>query len=305
MLIVRGLERYPPEAPPAVVALGVFDGVHLGHRAILDAAVSRAREAATRSVACTFDPHPREVLHPGRAPFVITTLDERLALIGETGIEAAVVLRFTPELAAMEPEAFVTDVLLGRLHAREVVVGVSHRFGKGAKGDAGMLQALGRELGFSAHIVEPLSIGGVLVSSTAVRGALEQGDVAGATRLLGRPYTVVGQVVQGDGRGRTIGFPTANLALERPLLVPAGVYACRASLGGAEHPAVTNIGVRPTFGRNALAVEVHILDFSGDLYGLRMALEFRDRLRDEQRFESVDALKAQIARDVASARQRL
>lgn len=305
MLIVRGLELYPSEGPPAAVALGVFDGVHLGHRAILDAAVSRAGKTGTRPVACTFDPHPREVLHPGRAPSPITTLDERLALIGQTGIETAVVLRFTQELAAMEPEAFVADVLLARLRAREVVVGVNHRFGKGARGDAALLQALGRELGFSAHIVEPLSIGGVMVSSTAVRGALERGDVVGASQLLGRPYAVAGEVVQGAGRGRSIGFPTANLKLEGALLVPTGVYACRASIGGVPHPAVTNVGVRPTFGENSLAVEVHVLDFVADLYGQRMTLEFRAHLRDERRFESVEALKDQIARDVASARRCL
>jgi riboflavin kinase / FMN adenylyltransferase len=305
MLIVRGLELYPSDGRPAVVALGVFDGVHLGHQAILDAAVSRARKADARPVACTFDPHPREVLQPGRVTPPITTLDERLALIGQTGIETAIVLRFTAELAAMEPEAFVADVLLGRLRAREVVVGVNHRFGKGARGDAALLQALGRDLGFSAHIVDPLSIGGVVVSSTAVRGALERGDVAGAARLLGRPYTVAGEIVQGAGRGRGIGFPTANLKLESPLLVPTGVYACRARLGGARHPAVTNVGVRPTFGENALAVEVHVLDFSSDLYGQHMTLEFHEHLRQERRFDSIEALKAQIALDVASARQHL
>ena len=211
------------------------------------------------------------------------------------------VLRFTPELAAMEPEAFVADVLMSRLRAREVVVGVNHRFGKGARGDAALLEALGRELGFSAHIVEPLSVGGVMVSSTAVRGALERGDVVGAVQLLGRSYAVAGEVVQGFGRGRTIGFPTANLKLDRALLVPTGVYACRASVDGVAHPAVTlNVGVRPTFGESSLAVEVHILDFVADLYGQHMTLEFQAHLRDERGLESVEALKDQIARDVAS-----
>jgi riboflavin kinase/FMN adenylyltransferase len=246
-----------------------------------------------------------EILQPGRAPRAITTLDERLALIAATGIEAAVVLRFTAELAAVEPEAFVKDVLLGRLRAHEVVVGFNHRFGRGARGTPELLQALGDRLGFVATIVPPLSIDGVTVSSAAVRAALGQGDVGTAGRFLGRPYSVSGEVGPGVGRGRTLGFPTANLRVDQGLLVPTGVYACRAGLGDASYRAVTNVGIRPTFGDNTLAVEVHILDFTGDIYGRRMSLAFVARLREERRFESVDALTTQIRRDVAAARECL
>jgi riboflavin kinase / FMN adenylyltransferase len=305
MQIVRGLESYPSDGPAAAVALGVFDGVHLGHRAILDAAVAAAHRASLRPVACTFDPHPMEILQPRRAPLAITTLDERLALIAATGVEAAVVLRFTPELAAVEPEAFVKDVLLGRLRAHEVVVGFNHRFGRGARGDPELLRALGDRLGFVATIVSPLNIDGVAVSSAAVRAALGQGDAVTAARFLGRPYSVSGEVGPGVGRGKTLGFPTANLRVDQALLVPTGVYACRADLGDTPYRAVTNVGVRPTFGDSVLAVEVHILDFTGDIYGRQMSLAFVARLREERRFESVDALTAQIRRDVAAARNCL
>jgi len=304
MRIVQGLESYPSDAPASVVALGVFDGVHRAHRAILDAAVARAREGGFVGLACTFDPHPTEVLAPGRALAPITTLAERLELIAEAGLDAAVVLAFSHTLAALEPEAFVEEILLDRLRARAVVVGFNHRFGRGARGDARLLEALAGRLGFAAHVVPPLVVDGLPVSSTAVRTALQAGDVEAAGRLLGRPYTVTGPVVQGAARGRTLGFPTANVQPERPVLVPAGVYACRADAGGEPYRAVVNIGVRPTFQVTIVTVEAHLLDFTSDLYGHRVMLHFRHRLRDEIRFPSVEALRAQIARDIETARSR-
>lgn len=305
MRIVRGLDSYPPDASPSAVALGAFDGIHLAHRAILGTAVSSARAAGLTAVACTFDPHPAEVLAPQRAPLPITTLAERLALIAETGIDATVVVSFTRALAVIEPEAFVKEVLVERLRAREVVVGFNHRFGRGARGDARLLRELGERLGFRAHVVEPLTVDGVPVSSTEIRAALQRGDLAQAARFLGRPYSVAGTVTRGAGRGRTLGFPTANVATERPLLVPAGVYGCRAEVAGRVIPAVVNVGVRPTFGETSLAVEAHLLDFTGDLYGQSIRLLFDARLRDERKFPSVDALREQIARDVEQARARL
>lgn len=267
MRIVRGLPPAPPEAPPAAVALGVFDGVHLGHRAILGLAVSHAGAAGMQSIACTFDPHPLEVLQPGRAPLPITTLDERLALIEGCGLDLAVVLPFTRELASMEPEAFVKDVLVTRLGARDVVVGFNHRFGRGARGDAAMLRSLGERLGFRTHVAEPLVVDGVAVSSTEIRAALQRGDLAMAGRLLGRAYTLSGSIAHGAGRGRTLGFPTANIVPTRPVLVAPGVYACAAEVAGRKERSVVNVGVRPTFGETALAVEAYLLDFVGDLYG--------------------------------------
>jgi riboflavin kinase / FMN adenylyltransferase len=304
MRIVRGLESYRADSRPSAVALGVFDGVHLAHRAILGAAVEAARAADVTALACTFDRHPMEILHPERAPVPITTLEERLGLIAEVGVEATVVLTFSRELAAVEPEAFVKDMLLSRLHAREIVVGFNHRFGRGARGDARLLESLAERLGFEARVVPPLEIDGVPVSSTEIRLALQRGDVQRAARFLGRPYGIGGSVTAGAGRGRTLGFPTANIAADRPLLVPTGVYVGRLAADGRQHPAVVNVGFRPTFGETNLAIEAHLLDFSGDLYGRQVRLDFVDRLRDEMRFASVDALKAQIERDIAAARER-
>jgi len=304
MRIVRGLESYRADSRPSVVALGVFDGVHLAHRAILGAAVEAARAVDVTALACTFDRHPMEILHPERAPVPITTLEERLELIAEVGVEATVVLTFSRELASLEPEAFVKDMLLSRLHARGIVVGFNHRFGRGARGDARLLQSLAERLGFEARVVPPLEIDGVPVSSTEIRSALQRGDVQRAAQFLGRPYGIGGSVTAGAGRGRTLGFPTANLAADRPLLVPTGIHGGRLAEDGRQHRAVVNVGFRPTFGETSLAIEAHLLDFSGDLYGRQVRLTFVDRLRDEMRFASVEALKAQIERDVAAARER-
>jgi riboflavin kinase/FMN adenylyltransferase len=245
-----------------------------------------------------------EVLQPDRAPRPITTLDERLALIGETGVDAVVVLAFTRELASIEPEAFVKDMLLDRLRAREIVVGYNHRFGRGARGDARLLQELADRVGFRAHVVPPMTVEGAAVSSTEIRSALQRGDVTTAARDLGRPYTIAGSVTAGAGRGRTLGFPTANIEAERPVLVARGVYRGRIHVDGQQHSTVVNVGVRPTFGETMLAVEAHLIDFKGDLYGRRVRLDFLERLRDEMRFPSVEELKAQVARDIAAARSR-
>lgn len=304
MRTIRGLESYPPDARPGAVALGAFDGIHLGHRAILGRAVTLARERGLEALACTFEPHPLEVLQPDRAPRPITTLADRLELIAETGIDTAVVVAFTRAIAALEPEAFVRDALAGTLRAREIVVGFNHRFGRGARGDARLLETLGPSLGFRTHVVAPLEVDGVPVSSSEIRAALGRGDLERAARLLGRPYALGGEVVHGAGRGRTLGFPTANVRMDLRLPLAPGVYACRARVGPAEYRAVVNAGVRPTFGETELAVEAHLLDFSGDLYGQRIHLTFLRRLREERRFPSVEALREQIAADVAAARRK-
>src|SRR5438067_1864591 len=288
MRIVQGLESYPPDAGPAVVALGVFDGVHLGHREILGAAVTRAREGGMVAVACTFEPHPMEVLQPGRAPAPIATLDERLELIGATGAET-----------------FVKDVVLQRLRAREIVVGFNHTFGRGARGNARLLEDLARQLGFRVDVVPPRIVDGVPVSSSEIREALRLGDVERAGRYLGRPYAIKGTVESGAGRGRTLGFPTANIRPDRPLLIATGVYAGRVEAEGVRHGAVVNVGVRPTFGESQLVVEAHLLDFTGSLYDLSVRLAFIGRVREERKFPGVDALRRQITEDVETARKRL
>jgi riboflavin kinase/FMN adenylyltransferase len=302
MQIVRGLESSPPDAGPSAVALGAFDGIHLGHRAILGTAVALARQGKIRALACTFDRHPMEVLQPDRAPMPITTLEERLELIAGAGIDTTVVIPFTPAVASVEAKAFVQDVLVGTLEAREIVVGFNHRFGRGARGDAQLLESLAAPLGFRAHIVPALMVDGVAVSSSEIRAALQRGDLPKAERLLGRPYSIRGEVVRGAGRGRTLGFPTANVKTERPLGLPVGVYVCRLLAGTRQHQAVVNVGYRPTFGETDLSVEAHVLDFAGDLYDQKVTLTFLRRLREERKFPSVDALKEQIALDVAAAR---
>ncbi len=305
MRIVRHLASYPADAGPSVVALGAFDGIHLGHRAILGEAVARGKARDALVIACTFDRHPMEVLQPERAPLPIATLTERLDLIAETGVDLTLVLAFTPEFAAMEPETFVTDVLVARLRAQEVVVGFNHTFGRAARGDAELLNGLGVPIGLVTHVVPPLLVDGVAVSSSEIRAVLRSGDVVQAARYLGRPYSIGGTVTRGAGRGRTLGFPTANLDAERPLLVPTGVYACRADVDGQLHPAVVNVGVRPTFGEQTLAIEAYLMDFAGNLYDRRLTLHFVARLRGEHKFPSVEELRVQIGRDVAAARARL
>jgi riboflavin kinase/FMN adenylyltransferase len=217
-------------------------------------------------------------------------------------VDTVLLLSFTRELAAVEPEAFVKDVLLDRLRAREVVVGYNHRFGRGARGDTRLLEDLAGRLGFRAHVVPPMTVDGIAVSSTEVRAALQRGDVLAASRGLGRAYSITGTVTSGAGRGRTLGFPTANIDPGRPPLVARGVYRGRVTVDASRHAAVVNVGVRPTFGGTIQAVEAHLLDFAGDLYGKTIRLDFLDRLRDEMRFSSVEDLKAQVARDIAAAR---
>ena len=305
MWIVRGLRSFAPDVAASVIARGTFDGVHLAHRAILDVAVARGRELGVPAVACTFEPHPMDVLQPGRAPLPIATLDDRLTWISEAGIDGTVVLEFTRALAAMEPEAFVKDVLLDSLHAREIVVGYNHTFGRGARGNAHLLDALGARFGFRTHVVPAYEVDGVPVSSSEIRAALQAGNVERAARFLGRPYAITGDVVAGAGRGRTLGFPTANVQPSLTPLIPAGVYACRVEFEREHHDAVVNVGVRPTFGEDTLCIEAHVLDFSGDLYGRRVRIAFLHHLRDETRFPSVDALRAQISRDIEQARRAL
>jgi riboflavin kinase/FMN adenylyltransferase len=305
MRIVRGLDQYPPDAPPSVVAQGTFDGIHLGHQAVIRTAVGRARALGVCPVAVTFDPNPLAVLRPAEAPPEILPLDERLERIAELGPDVCLVIPFTAEFAGMEAAAYVAGVLLGLLRAREIVVGYNHAFGRGARGTPALLAEVAGPAGVGVHVVPPLRVDGVAVSSTAIREALRRGDVRQAGSLLGRSYSLRGVVARGAARGRTLGFPTANLVAPPGLAVADGVYAARAEWDGQSAPAVVNVGVRPTFDGATRLVEAYLLDVSPDLYGRRLTLAFLDRIRGERRFASVDALRAQIARDVAAARSLL
>ncbi len=305
MRIIRGLDRYPADAPPSVVAQGTFDGIHLGHQAVIRAAVDRARTRGAPAVALTFDPLPAAVLRPAEAPPEILPLDERIERIAALGPDVALVIPFTPEFSRVEASAFVRDILAGLLRAQEVVVGFNHTFGRGARGTPDLLRELAAPLGIRVHVIPSLAVAGVVVSSSSVRDALRQGDVQRAAGLLGRPYTIRGRVARGAMRGRTLGFPTANLTPSGPWLLASGVYAGRAAWDGRSAAAVMNVGVRPTFGESVPTIEAHLLDVDVDLYDRVLTLAFVARIRDEMRFPSVDALRARIGEDVAIARTLL
>ena len=305
MQIVRGLDQYPPDAPPSVVAQGTFDGIHLGHQAVIRTAVGRARALSVRPVAVTFDPNPLAVLRPAEAPPELLPLDERLDRIAELGPEVCLVIPFTPEFSRVEAEAYVHDVLLGRLDAREIVVGFNHAFGREARGTPALLARVVEPAGRRVHVVAPLRVDGVTVSSTSIREALRDGNVRRAASLLGRPYTIAGMVVRGAARGRGLGFPTANLTGPPGLPLADGVYTAQARWDAELASAVVNVGVRPTVDGATRLVEAHLLDVVPDLYGRRLTLAFLDRIRPEQRFPSLEALRAQIGEDVATARRLL
>lgn len=287
----------------AVVTPGNHDGVHLGHRALLDAARELATDAGVVT-ALTFDPHPAQVLAPDRAPPLLTTLERRTDLLRRAGADRVEILRFDLALASKTPEQFAVEVLVERLHARGVVVGPDFRFGKGRAGDVATLKELGAAHGFAVRAVGPVEKDGAPVSSTRIRDALGDGDVATATALLARVHDVGGVVIEGDRRGRTIGFPTANLDPEDVLLPADGVYAVVTRVGDRVIRGVANLGVRPTV-EAGRSLEVHLFDFDEEIYGARVRVGFVARLRGEQRFDGLDALKAQIARDAEQARQRL
>ena len=291
---------------PLAVSLGNFDGVHRGHARLVEETVREARATGGAPVVLTFDPHPARVLHPERAPATLVTLEQKAELLAGLGVDRLAVLPFTPALAALDAEAFAREVLRGCLGAAVVVVGSNFRFGRGRAGDAVVLTTLGSALGFRVHSVDAVQHEGAPISSTRIRAALAGGDVAEAARMLGHRFFVDGAVVAGDGRGRTIGFPTANVEPRNETLPAPGVYACSLAIG--EEPpraAVANLGRRPTFGAGPSRLEVHVLDFDRDLYGSDVRVAFVARLRDEKRFAGPEELVRQIADDVARARQVL
>jgi riboflavin kinase/FMN adenylyltransferase len=307
MRVIRHLPRVRAPLRRVVLTLGNFDGVHRGHQAIVAAAQAKAEAMGGQVVVLTFHPHPLAVLAPERAPGMIQSVHGRLLALRDAGVPVVVLQRFTRTFASLDPEAFVERYLRPSLDIAHVVVGYNVTFGRGRSGTAATLAELGARLGFSVETVGPVQIGDVVVSSSRVREALRTGDVARAQALLGRPYRLRGRVVAGDRRGRTLGFPTANLHVKPRVIVPAdGVYAARVHLGGgAAHPGVVNVGVRPTFGVARRTIEAHVLDWSGDVYGRWLAIEMVARLRGEQRFDGPAALREQIAADVAQARRAL
>lgn len=308
MEIVRleGMEARGWPAP--AVSAGNFDGVHRGHQTLVAAAIGDARASGGTAVVLTFEPHPSRVLSPDRAPASLITLEQKAELLAGMGVDKLAVLPFDQELSRQTPEVFARLVLRQALGACVVVVGAGFRFGQGRSGDVAALSRLGVALGFRVHGLDPVLHEGAPISSTRIREALARGAVAAAGQMLGRSFFVDGEVVRGDGRGRSLGFPTANLAVSNEALPGAGVYAgwCRRMKQGCGwEAAVVNVGRRPTFGGGETRVEAHLLDHEGELYGERLRLRFIDRLREERTFSGAVALAEQIQRDLAQARQVL
>jgi riboflavin kinase / FMN adenylyltransferase len=287
----------------SVVTVGSFDGVHLGHQAVLAEIAQRARSAGLPSVLVTFEPHPLEVVNPQAAPPRLTTASERLEMVAQTPVDRVIVLHFDRRLAAMDPEEFVREVLIRHCGMRELVIGHDHGFGRGRSGDVETLRRLGAELDFAVDIVPPVDVGEQHVSSSRIRRAVAGGDLSTAARLLGRPYRVSGTVGRGEQRGRLIGVPTINLAdiPPRKLLPPDGVYAVWVETRRGRHAGMMNQGGKPTFQDGRRTLEAHLLGFEGDLYDEPVRIEWVERIRDVRRFGSIDDLQAQLARDRASA----
>ena len=291
------------DAQRSAITVGNFDGLHLGHQKILQSVRERSRSAAQRAVVVTFDPHPVRVLRPDRAPRMIETLAQRLAGFERMGMDAALVLRFDRALSLVSAEDFIDRILAGGLRAGAILVGANFRFGHRGAGDVRLLSEYGKPDGFEVEIVAPVEVGGRIVSSTAIREEVENGDVAGAISLLGREFSLTGEIRAGAGRGRTILFPTLNMTPEQELLPKLGVYATESVVGGKLYSSVTNVGTRPTFNGSGVTVESHLFGFSENVSGGAMEVRFHARIRDERKFSGADELRAQIARDIETARK--
>ncbi|HVF41438.1 MAG TPA: bifunctional riboflavin kinase/FAD synthetase [Pyrinomonadaceae bacterium] len=291
-------------ARPTVLTLGVFDGLHLGHQLILGRVVGRARALGAVPTVITFDPHPRAVLHPESAPPLLQTFDQKVEAFGVLGVEQTIVIRFTRDFALVSAEEFLRDVVYERLQAREAYLGRGFAFGRGREGDIGLLRRVSGELGFFADEVPEVRLRGQRISSSRIRELLATGRVNLARRMLGRPYGVEGRVVRGAERGRTLGFPTANLRPVNRVIPRGGVYVTATLIDGVWRRSVTNVGVRPTFeSAGEPSVETFVMDWRGDLYGDVVRVRFLHRLRGERRFDSADELKRQIDADTGRARK--
>lgn len=303
----RGLEAVPAGWGRCVLTIGVFDGVHRGHRALIEATVARAKELGLPSVLMTFDPHPAEVVRPGSHPAQLVSLRHKAELVAELGIDVFLVLPFTPAVAAITAEAFVHDVLVDTLHVAAVVVGENFRFGNRGAGSVELLTALGTRFGFTAHGLDLVTDDQLTVSSTMVRAMVAAGDVKAAADALGRSHRVEGFVVHGEGRGGSeLGYPTANLDTEPHTAIPGdGIYAGWFQLGTRRSPTAISIGTNPTFSGSVRTVEAFVMDGGANFYGRRIALDFVERLRGMEKYESLDALITQIGLDVARTRDIL
>lgn len=302
MEVIHGLENFPRQRVPIVVVLGTFDGVHLGHQALVRHALARARATGGRCAVLTFDPHPLEVIAPPGKPFLLTTVQERLELLAGLGADVGVVVRFDAAFRQIPSDRWIA-MLVEATRLSEAVCGANYTFGYRRTGTVATLQDAGRNHGFTVHVVPPVEIDGITVSSSEIRTLLRNGDVRAAARLLGRFYGIRGTVIRGDGRGQALGFPTANLVPPLDKMTPAwGIYAGFARVPSGTGQAAISIGTRPTFGPGQLLIEAHLLDVSVDLYGADIEVSFVERLRDEVTFGSVDELVRQMHADIEQTR---
>jgi riboflavin kinase/FMN adenylyltransferase len=305
MKIIRGMKNLEGPPPYPVVAIGNFDGVHIGHQMIFRRASAYACENGGTSVAFTFEPHPLKIIAPSRVPPLLTTFRKKMGLIEACGIDRVICAEFDRQFADQRPREFAGNILSEKIGAREVVVGFDYAFGRGREGTVPYLRKMGEEFGFRVHVVEPIEHQGRLVSSSYVRELIEDGEVKAAAGFLGRPYSIEGPVVHGHKTGGAIGVPTANIDTGRMQVPGNGVYAVRVRHRGRVQDGVANVGFNPTFHRDRLSVEVHIFDFEEKIYGQEIEVEFVDRIRSETEFASADDLVRQIARDIERARELL
>jgi riboflavin kinase/FMN adenylyltransferase len=301
MKIWNGIESYPEDGPAVVATIGNYDGVHLGHQAIVRSVVESARRGGHTSVLITFEPHPLSVVAPERRPRQIQTRRQKLESLEATGLDGVLILPFDTELASLSGEEFFSRILSGPLRFSAIHVGSSFRFGRHRIGDVELLRTIGKDQGFEVVGVAPVRVGDHVVSSSTVRKLVEDGEVRPAHEMLGRPFSVAGEVVEGDGRGTAMRFPTANVDAETELLPHRGVYVTETVALATRHASVSNVGIRPTFNGGGVVVETHLLSYEGDLYGERIEVRFLERLRDERRFSGPEELADQIARDRAAA----
>jgi riboflavin kinase/FMN adenylyltransferase len=303
MIVFRGIEEIIKDFRASFVTIGNFDGVHLSHRHICRKLANEAREAGAKSLVITFDPHPKMILHPDIRPFfLITTLEEKLSLLEQCGIDATLIITFSPDYAKTTAMQFVYETLGRKLAIKKIIIGHDYTFGQNKKGNDAYLISSGQELGFDVEVIDAFKVGEDIVSSTLIRNLILQGEVAAAAKLLGRWYNVAGPVVTGFGRGIKLGFPTANIDPEKELLPPTGIYAAFVEVEQKRYMAALNIGEKPTFADYTFTFEAHLLNFEGDLRGKRLNTEFVEKLRDIIQFDSPEMLKKQIAADVEKAR---
>lgn len=307
MQLLTSIESLSTVRGPVHLAIGFFDGVHAGHQEVINHARRAAAETGGSAVVATFDPHPLKFLQPDKAPRLLTSTHHKALIMERLGVGHLLVIPFDAAMAALDPDEFIDRIAAACRPLASITVGKSWAFGRGRTGSLATLQNLGRRLGFTAHGIAPVTFGGEPISSTRIRSLIERGDFAEAASLLARDYSILGSVVQGRQLGRKLGFPTANLALEAEQLPPIGVYAVRALVRDRLFPGVANLGMRPTVEGDGATrqFEVHLFDFTGDIYGETMEVRFVQRLREEMRFENLEQLKAQIERDSVRARALL